>query len=140
MTKLLSLTHITKDQYLSASRLWEITGVGNPARGDSLKAVRQTLQHGGRLVLLYEEDTMAGTVWLTHDFRRLYVHHMAVHPDYQNRGCGKALLQEALRYARVLGLQAKLEVNADNAAALTLYGNSGFVMLDGYKVMIKRDI
>lgn len=139
MIKLSSLTEINEEQYQTAVQLWEITGVGNPARGDTLEAVRQTLDHGGRLILLYEDDKAVGTVWLTHDFRRLYIHHMAVHPDRQQRGYGKLMLQEALKIASELKLQSKLEVFEHNLAAYNLYLSLGFQPLEGYHTLIKRD-
>lgn len=139
MTKLSILTTLDEEQYNAAILLWELSGVGNPARGDTLEAVRQTLNHGGRLILLYEDDKAVGTVWLTHDFRRLYIHHMAVHPDRQQRGYGKLLLQEALKIASELKLQSKLEVFEHNMAAYKLYLSMGFQPLEGYHTLIKRD-
>ena len=139
MIKLLLLTRLTDEHFQVATELWNLTGVGNPARGDDFAAVEKTLKHGGRLVLLYVDGTPVGTVWLTHDYRRLYIHHMAVHPQYQNKGYGRILMQAAVRYASRLKLQAKLEVHAANAPANRLYLSFGFEALDGYRLMIKRN-
>jgi [ribosomal protein S18]-alanine N-acetyltransferase len=139
LTNLAILTEITETQYEEASLLWNLTGVGNPARGDTIDAVRQTLQNGGKFIILYEDSLAVGTVWLTHDFRRLYIHHMAVHPDWQHRGFGKALLKEALKIASELKLQAKLEVFQENTAAYELYTSFGFQPLENYHTLIKRD-
>lgn len=52
---------------------------------------------------------------------------MAVDPDHQNRGVGRALLEEA--HKRLLRVGAKrlyLEVRRSNAAALQLYYSLGF--------------
>lgn len=81
---------------------------------------------------------LAGTIWLTNDYRRLYIHHMAVLPEFQNQGIGRYLLQKAIEIADNQGLQAKLEVHSDNATALNLYRSMGFLELDGYLVMIWR--
>lgn len=140
MIKISVLKGLTKDQYLHVSALWAITGVGNSERGDTFESVNQTLYYGGRVILIYDEEIPVGTVWLTHDFRRLYIHHMAVHPNYRNQGFGKMLMQEALQVARELNLQAKLEVHEDNPVAYELYKSVGFKTLEGFITMIKRDI
>ena len=140
MSKAVVITELNEAYYLAASKLWELSGVGNPARGDTYEAVEQTLLNGGRLVLVYDDDNAVGTVWLTHDFRRLYIHHMAVHPEHQNKGYGKLLMQEALKLAHELKLQAKLEVHPDNLPANKLYSQFGFEALDGYRIMIRRNI
>ncbi|MDI9523931.1 MAG: N-acetyltransferase [Candidatus Cloacimonadota bacterium] len=67
------------------------------------------------------------------------MHHMAVSPEFQNRGIGRALLEEALSIARDNGWQAKLEVHVENAAARHLYSSYGFTDLEGYIVMIRRE-
>ncbi|MDZ4121128.1 MAG: GNAT family N-acetyltransferase, partial [Candidatus Cloacimonadaceae bacterium] len=131
---------LTAELYASLTELWMACGVGNPARGDSFEAVKHSLENGGVILLAFEDGAAAGTVWLTHDFRRLYIHHMGVMPGQQNRGIGKALLDEALQVCRELGYQAKLEVHRDNPAAIRLYQSSGFEALDGYITMINRSI
>ncbi len=140
MIKLSVLSEITQEQFTEAAELWNLTGVGNPARGDTLEAVQKTLAHGGRMLLLYDDGLPVGTVWLSHDQRRLYIHHMAVRPERQHQGLGRRLLKQALAYASELQLQAKLEVHTDNPAALELYKSEGFQTLEGYLAMIKREI
>lgn len=50
---------------------------------------------------------------------------IGVHPDWQGRGLGRALLRDQLAAAG--GRAVHLEVRTDNAAALTLYESEGFV-------------
>lgn len=121
-------------------KIWEITGVGNPARGDNFANINKTLNHSGKMFSIYKDKVLIGSCWVTQDYRRCYLHHMAIHPDYQNMGYGKLLLRKALDYCQELGLQAKLEVHKDNLAAQHLYKSFGFKLLDGYEVYIKRDI
>ncbi len=131
---------INQNIFSQIIKIWELTGVGNPARGDNLTNIKKTLLNGGKIFTLYYNDILIGTCWITHDFRRSYIHHMAIHPDYQNKGYGKLLMDKALTYCEELGLQAKLEVHKDNPIAQQLYQNFGFKLLDGYEVYIKRDI
>jgi ribosomal protein S18 acetylase RimI-like enzyme len=120
--------------------LWEITAIANPERADKYLNIVKTLKHGGKLFSIIYNKQIIATSWVTHDFRRAYIHHMAVHPKYQNQAYGSIILAKALEYCKTLGLQAKLEVHQHNYHAQTLYKKQGFKLLDGYQVYIKRDI
>ena len=61
-----------------------------------------------------------------------------VRKDFRGRGIGRRLLAAAVEAARELGLQAKLEVHADNAGARKIYEEAGFRPLEGYISMIRR--
>jgi len=127
------------DLFQSITAIWLETGISNPARADSFGAVQNNLSQNGTMLLTWLDGILVGTAWLSHDFRRLYIHHMAVSPEFQNRGIGRALLEEALSIARDNGWQAKLEVHVENAAARHLYSSYGFTDLEGYIVMIRRE-
>lgn len=122
------------------TRIWDEAGISNPARADSYDAIQYNLDHGGMLLLAQSPEGIIGTIWLSHDHRRLYIHHMAVLPAMQNRGVGQILLREAISIAKDLGYQAKLEVHKDNAAGRHLYQKLGFEDLDGYITMIIRRV
>jgi ribosomal protein S18 acetylase RimI-like enzyme len=97
---------------------------------------------GGKLLLLINQDSnkIMGTSWLTVDGRRTYIHHFGIHRQYQGQGLAKVLLDASLKVAKTFGMQIKLEVHKDNAKAISLYANSGFVSLGDYQVYIIRDI
>ncbi|HNU97520.1 MAG TPA: GNAT family N-acetyltransferase [Candidatus Syntrophosphaera sp.] len=130
---------MNENLYAEIISIWDKTGISNPERADSFDSIQRTLEHGGILLLAYMDAILVGTIWLTNDYRRLYLHHMAVLPEFQKQGIGRSLLQEAIQIADKQGLQAKLEVHSDNAAALNLYRSMGFKVLDGYLVMIRRN-
>jgi ribosomal protein S18 acetylase RimI-like enzyme len=130
---------LNENLYAEIISIWDKTGISNPERADSFDSIQRTLEHGGILLLAYMDAILVGTIWLTNDYRRLYIHHMAVLPEFQKQGIGRSLLQEAIQIADKQGLQAKLEVHSDNAAALNLYRSMGFKVLDGYLVMIRRN-
>lgn len=132
--------NLIPDLYTRVIRLWQETGITNPARADSFEAIEHSLQNTGTLITAEEDGEVNGAVWVNHDFRRLYIHHMAVSPSRQNQGIGRALLQEALKIAKCTGYQAKLEVHRDNPAARHLYTSMGFTDLEGYITMIKREL
>lgn len=57
-----------------------------------------------------------------------HIGYIAVHPDYQRRGLGEAMMRWALAWFRQEGLRrATLGVNLDNAPAIALYRKLGFV-------------
>ncbi len=135
-----TLSQLSRETYAQLISLWDAAGVSNPARSDSYEAISLSLAHGGVILLASEAGAVLGSAWLTHDFRRLYIHHMAVLPLYQNKGIGTLLMREALSIAHNLGYQAKLEVHSENPSARHLYSKFGFQELSGYITMIKRDI
>ena len=130
---------MNENLYAKIISIWDKTGISNPERADSFDSIQRTLENVGILLLAYMDAILVGTIWLTNDYRRLYIHHMAVLPEFQKQGIGRSLLQEAIQIADKQGLQAKLEVHSDNAAALNLYRSMGFKVLDGYLVMIRRN-
>ena len=131
---------MNENLYAEIISIWDKTGISNPERADSFDSIQRTLENVGILLLAYMDAILVGTIWLTNDYRRLYLHHMAVLPEFQKQGIGRSLLKEAIQIADKQGLQAKLEVHSDNAAALNLYRSMGFKVLDGYLVMIRRNL
>ena len=119
--------------------VWLETGMASPQRADTLATIERTIAAGGRLLVLEADGALVGTSWLTVDGRRTYLHHFGVRPSHQRRGLGRRLLEETLAVARVIGLQVKLEVHRDNAAAVALYRQAGFLRLGDYDIYLLRD-
>lgn len=131
-------TDVDRELYEKIRRLWVLTDIERPERGDVWEVALETLKKGGAILSLWEGDAVLGALWITDDGRRLYLHHMAVHPDHRRRGLGRRLLKEGLAMARRLGRQPKLEVHETNLGARELYSSEGFTDLEGYVVMINR--
>lgn len=140
MTKSQKVRDFRDEDFPGLGLLWDATGVGNPARGDSLESIHRTTAMGGRLVVLEDAGRIIGSVWLTDDGRRLYVHHMAVSPDRQGQGLSKLLMKAAVETAAERNLQMKLEVHRENARAIALYRKFNFEFLGAFEIMIKRSI
>lgn len=126
--------------FAAAHEIWLLTGITKPERGDTMASVEDTLAWGGTFLTAWLEDRCVGTCWCSTDNRRIYLHHMATHPDYQNRGIGHRLMESALDFAVRKGLQVKLEVHRDNPGARHLYEKYGFTVLDGYESLILRGL
>lgn len=129
------------EDWAAVNALWVATGMANDVRGDSAAVIERTLDQGGRLLILEEEGggPIAGSVWLTQDGRRAYMHHFGIRPDLQGQGLGRRLLAEALEAVRATGLQVKLEVHRDNERAQNLYRRRGFTGLGDLDVLILRE-
>ena len=75
----------------------------------------------GRLLRL---QRMIGTLAAS----EYYVSNVAVFPELRGKGCGRALIETAEEEARAAGLSSVvLDVETDNAAAISLYRVLGFV-------------
>ncbi|MEW5844825.1 MAG: N-acetyltransferase [Bacteroidota bacterium] len=121
--------------------VWQLTNLGNPARGDNLEIILQSIAMGGKLLVAINSDgKVIGTSWMTFDGRRIHLHHFGIHPNYQRQGIGKMLTQESLRFVKAKGYQVKLEVHRSNIAAINLYKQFGFQYLGDYDVYIIRDL
>ncbi len=92
------------------------------------------LEHPNAMVLLASADSQAvGTavcIWGFSTFAgkpMINVHDLAVLPDFQGRGIGRALLSEVERRARTRGCcKITLEVHDTNEGAKRLYDSFGF--------------
>ena len=129
------------DDFPSVSIMWEETGVGGAHRGDVLDVINNTLKHGGKLLILenINTNTIAGTAWLTNDFRRIYLHHFCIGTEFQGKHLAHILCEECIRFAKQLNLQIKLEVHRNNSKAISLYEKHGFKFLGDYLVYIIRN-
>ena len=116
-----------------------------PARPDDAEAIAEldaaafptptsTVQIEGRSLLrVLEESTSARAVGLLRlrlrpgDLDVGHISDVAVHPRWQRRGLGEAMLHWALGWFRGEGLRrASLTVSVDNAPAIALYRKLGF--------------
>jgi len=124
------------------SILWEETDLGNTKRGDNAQIIEQSIQIGGKLIVIENPETgeIIGSSWMTFDGRRIHLHHIGVLPKYQNRGYGKLLTKESLKFAKEKGYQIKLEVHQTNKKAIDIYKNLGFRFLGDYDVYIVRNL
>ena len=124
------------------SILWEETNLGSTKRGDNERIIEQSIQIGGKLIVIENPKTneIIGSSWMTFDGRRLHLHHIGVLPNYQNQGFGKLLTKESLKFAKDKGYQIKLEVHQTNKKAIDIYKKLGFKFLGDYDVYIVRNL
>ncbi len=131
-----------KGDFDGINHLWKLTNLGSPSRGDTEKAVEDSIRIGGTLLVLAVKSsgTICGTSWMTYDGRRIHLHHFGILPEYQGHGLSKVLLKESLEFVNKKGYQVKLEVHRGNKKAIEIYKKAGFTYLGDYDVYIIRDI
>ena len=137
-------SHIIRD-YISEDfeevlNLWILTGMGGKERKDNHEVIINTIENGGKLIILENGNKIIGTSWLTTDNRRIFLHHFGIHPDFQGQGLSHVLMNATMEYIKEKGMQVKLEVQKDNFKALNLYKKYKFIDFTDYELMMKRDI
>lgn len=125
-----------------------VTGL-REAAGDGLAAVYEEAfrvidgEENQRLLVAEEGGVLTGTVQVTlivhvmaQGLRRAVVEAMFVHPDYQGRGIGGALMQAAVAQGREWGCRAvELTSNKVRKEAHGFYGKLGFKAThEGFKL------
>ena len=100
----------------------------------------------GDLYVCRDEGRIAGAMVLNHEYNESYkschwqtavddsallvIHALGVHPDFQRKGCAKAMVQKAIAIAGETGMKAiRLDVLAGNIPAENLYQGMGFQYL-----------
>lgn len=128
--------------YEKLNALWQETQLGGAQRGDNDTIIEHSIRLGGKLIVIEYSKTkeIIGSSWMTFDGRRLHLHHIGVKPEFQNKGLGKLLTKESLKFAKQKGYQIKLEVHHENHKAIDIYKKLGFTFLGDYDVYIVREI
>lgn len=123
------------------NQLWKDTNMGGSMRGDNEETIERTIKAGGKLFVLENplSPEIIGTSWLSHDQRRIYIHHFGIKPAFQGKGYAHLLMKASMDFAQSTGMQIKLEVHKDNVKAVQLYKKWGFNYLGDYEVYIIRD-
>ncbi|MFN8241679.1 MAG: GNAT family N-acetyltransferase [Bacteroidales bacterium] len=137
-----SVRDYRRGDYTRISEIWQSTGMGNPSRGDNEETIEDSIDMGGRLLLLEEihSGLVVGTSWMTFDGRRIHLHHFGIDPLYQGKGLSHILLKNSLSHVKSKGYQVKLEVHSSNSRAIDLYRKHGFEYLGDYNVYIIRNL
>ncbi len=124
---------------LNAKAFADLPDQGRWTQADLAKRISEPWFDPTGFLLAVENDRILGAHWTKvhghsahHDHDTMgEVYVLAVDPEAQGRGLGRALLLVGLEHLRDLGLsQAMLYVDASNLAAIALYEGAGFVRWD----------
>jgi len=108
--------------------LWEACALTRPWN-DPRKDIARKLTVQPDLFLVAEIDgTVQATVMAGFDGHRGWLSYLAVHPDSQKRGLGRALVAHAERALVELGCpKLNLQVRSSNASVIEFYRRLGYV-------------
>jgi ribosomal protein S18 acetylase RimI-like enzyme len=86
----------------------------------------------GIIVLTEIEDVEYKNVkWLTENNKNLYIHRLAVHPNFQGKGCAKQLMDFAENYATENHFNSvRLDTFSRNLRNLKFYKNRNYKQLE----------
>lgn len=108
---------------------------------DSREGIGILLDRNPGLSLVAEsEGRLAGSLLLSHDGRRGFLHHLAVAAEFRGRGLGRQLVEVSLEQFRVIGLKrCNLLVFADNVEGRRFWKHLGFRERSEL-LMVSRDL
>lgn len=120
--------------------LWERTGLTRPWN-DPHADLQRALQGTASTVLAAcdERGRLVGTSMVGHDGHRGWVYYLAVHPEQQHRGVGRALMRASEDWLRERGVpKLNLMVRNGNEDVLAFYQALGYQ--DGDVVVLGRSL
>ena len=99
---------------------------------NTLYVFKNKLQITGCISICADKDEEYEDVeWITKDFKNLYLHRLAVHPEYQKKGIGRSLMDFAEEYAKLNGFKSvRLDTFSQNQRNNKFYKSRQYVQLD----------
>lgn len=127
----LSIRLFTMADYPDLFALWNIQpGFDRGLRSidDSEAGIAKFLQRNPSTCFVAEEDgKIIGGILAGHDGRRGYIYHAIVHPDYQRKGIGKLLADNACEALQAEGItKAGMLVFASNDQGNAFWESQGW--------------
>ena len=107
--------------------IWEACGLTVPWN-DSHKDIARKMAVNPELFLVAEVDgRIAGTVMGGYEGHRGWINYLAVSPDYQRQGVGRALMEAVEAKLLAMGCpKINLQVRSGNTAVIQFYGHLGY--------------
>lgn len=102
-------------------------GIGRRSADTPAALRRFLLRNPGLSVVAVEKRQMIGCVFVGHDGRRGYLHHVAVDPDHRRAGLGRRIVELALARLLAIGIEkVHCDVFRSNRAALRFWRAAGW--------------
>lgn len=111
--------------------LWRACELVRPWNDPGKDVARKVAVADDGLLVAVESGRIVGAVMAGYDGHRGWINYLAVAPELQGGGIGRALMAEAETRLRAVGCpKINLQVRGDNAAALAFYARLGFAVDD----------
>ena len=127
--------------YAEAYALWKASeGIGLSS-ADEPAGIRSYLErNAGFSFTARHEGRLIGAVLCGHDGRRGFLHHLAVHPEYRQKGVGQVLVEKCHAALRSIGIEkVHIFVYHTNQTALSFWLRVGYKPRDEL-VLLSADI
>ncbi|MCC2975376.1 GNAT family acetyltransferase [Sphingomonas sp. PL-96] len=111
--------------------LWQATALTRPWNDPAADFARALAAADAAVLVVRDGDSILGSVMVGDDGHRGWVYYLAVAPDRQRRGLGRALMGAAEDWLRARNCpKIQLMVRAGNAEALGFYAALGLEQQD----------
>ena len=125
----LNLRLMTKFDFNAVRLVWKESGI-ELSFSDSDNELHCMLERNPRYCFVLENgNNIIGGVLGGFDGRRGWIHHLAIHPDYQQKGYGKMLLDKLISvFEEDKIVKLKLEILESNKEVINFYKHLGWDM------------
>lgn len=108
-------------------RLWQRCGLTRPWNDPRLDIQRKLAEQPELLLVGRQGGRLVATVMLGYDGHRGWVNYLAVDPDQQGQGLGRAMMAEAERLLTARGCpKINLQVRTSNRQVIAFYERIGY--------------
>ena len=108
-------------------QLWKACGLVSPSNDPALDIERKKLVQRELFLVASVGDAIVGTVMAGYEGHRGWINYLAVSPDQQKAGLGRALMVEAENLLKAIGCpKINLQVRSSNAQVRAFYERIGF--------------
>ncbi|MFW9827185.1 MAG: GNAT family N-acetyltransferase [Candidatus Thorarchaeota archaeon] len=122
--------------YEEVIQIWRKAGI-SVGSTDTKEEIERMMHQNPNLFLIGKKDNkVIGVVMGGFDGRRGYVHHLAVHPDFQKKGYGKILIENLInKFSKMKVHKLHLFVEKYNKDVVDFYRNLGWEIRDDLIMM-----
>lgn len=108
---------------------------------DNREKYRKHVEEGHPILVATERDQVVGGAILVHTPFISIGYHLAVHPDYQRKGIGNALMKESEKILKEKGAEKVcIYVYEDKKHLLDIYKKKGFVPFPGSVLCMDKEL
>ncbi len=123
----LSIATIADGDIASVVALWQRCGLTRPWNDPAADIALARKGDNATVLLGFDGEALVASVLVGHDGHRGWVYYLAVDPDVQGKGHGRAIMEAAEEWLRQRGiLKLMLMVRPDNAKVQAFYESIGF--------------
>lgn len=120
---------MTEKDIPELQQLWHLVKF-EKTYSDQFQEIKKMILRNPRLCLCLKDlnsNRLVGAVLGGFDGRRGWIHHLAIHPEYQKKGFGLRLMKKLTREFEMMGVaKLKLEIVESNHSVITFYEKLGW--------------